>query len=199
MIIGLTGGSGCGKSLASQFFEEKGFVIIDFDALSREVTSGGSECLDEIRKEFGDDVIAPDGTLMRRKLGDIVFSDQKKLSTLNSITHKYILAEANKLVEENKYKNIIFDAPLLFEAGLHDKCDYTIAICAEKDVRINRIANRDNISTESAKKRIESQKDDSFYIEKSNFSVRNDKDDKNLFYNKLSTVLRSIIDESSSK
>ena len=102
MIIGLTGGSGCGKSSASRFFEEKGFVIIDFDALSKKVSTKGSKCLDEIRQVFGDDVFAPDGTLMRRTLGDIVFSDKKKLSILTSITHKYILKECDILLEEDK-------------------------------------------------------------------------------------------------
>ena len=198
MIIGLTGGSGSGKSSASRFFEEKGFVIIDFDALSKIVSSKGSKCLDEIRQVFGDDVFAPDGTLMRRTLGDIVFSDKKKLSILTSITHKYILKECDILLEEYKGKNIIFDAPLLFEAELHKKCDYTIAICADKDIRTERIALRDGISKEAAKKRIESQKDDNFYIEKSDFTVYNN-EGIDLLCAELKHILRSITDESDSQ
>jgi len=198
MIIGLTGGSGTGKSSASRFFEKNGFIIIDFDALSKKVSTKGSKCLDEIREVFGDEVFAPDGTLMRRTLGDIVFSDKKKLSILTSVTHKYILKECDILLKEYEGKNIIFDAPLLFEADLHKKCDYTIAICADEDIRTERIALRDGISKESAKKRIESQKDDNFYIEKSDFTVYNNEGIDSLCA-ELKNILRSITDESDSK
>lgn len=194
MIIGITGGSGSGKSLASQFFKKNGFEVIDFDELSRKVTAKGSECLDELREVFGEKIFAPDGTLMRRALGDIVFADGKKLSSLNSITHKYILEEADKLIKEYEGKNIIFDAPLLFEAELDKKCDYTISILAKLDMRIKRISARDNISEQSAINRIKSQKDDSFYIEKSDFTVYNDTDVSSLCL-ELANILRSITDE----
>ncbi len=194
MIIGLTGGSGSGKSSASQFFSQKGFEIIDFDALSKKVSSKGSKCLDELREVFGENIFAPDGSLLRRKLGDIVFADEKKLSILNSITHKYILKEADKLLKEYDGKNIIFDAPLLFEAELDKKCDCTISILADPDIRIERIAKRDGISKPSAKNRIKSQKDDSFYLEKSDYIVYNEKDVASL-YLELANILRSIADE----
>ena len=189
MIIGITGPSGSGKSLASQFFKEKGFEVIDFDELSRKVTQKGSECLDELRAVFGEKVFAPDGTLLRRELGDIVFADGKKLSILNSITHKYILEEADKLIKMYAEKNIIFDAPLLFEAELDKKCDYTISILASPDVRIKRICERDGISEKSAINRIKSQKSDSFYLEKSDFSVCNNTDVSSLRL-ELANILR---------
>ncbi len=194
MIIGITGGSGSGKSLASQFFKENGFEIIDFDELSRKVSQKGSECLDELRAVFGEKVFAPDGTLLRRVLGDIVFADGKKLSILNSITHKYILKEADRLTEMCAGKNIIFDAPLLFEAELDKKCDYTISILAKLDVRIERICERDGISREAAINRIKSQKDDSFYLKKSDFTVYNNTDVSSLRI-EIANILRSITHE----
>ena len=146
MIIGLTGGSGVGKSCASEVFEAEGFLIIDFDKISRDVTSAGSECLAELTQFFGDSILNADQSLNRRLLGEIVFSDKEKLSALNRITHKHILKKSDEITNANKDKNIIFDAPLLFEAGLEKKCDYVVSVLADIQNRIERICRRDSIS-----------------------------------------------------
>ncbi len=195
MIIGITGGSGTGKSLASEFFKENGFLVIDFDKISRDVSKKGSDSLRELHLVFGDAILNPDGTLSRKKLGEIVFSDKEKLAILNEITHKYIIKEAIKIKETTDAKNIIYDAPLLFEAGLDRECDFVISVLADKEKRIERIMKRDSISMEYAKRRIESQKCDEFYIEKSDFSVYNN-GDKDAFLSDLSKILRSKLDES---
>ena len=100
MIIGLTGGSGCGKSCGARVFAKAGFVVLDFDKIAREVCSAGSECLEEIKIHFGNEIILPDGSLNRQALGAIVFADEKLLSILTKITHKYILKETDALIEE---------------------------------------------------------------------------------------------------
>lgn len=89
-IFGITGGSGSGKTLASSMFAELGIEIIDADAVSREVTNKGSKCLNELVEYFGNEILQTDGTLNRRHLASIAFSDVEKTKMLNTITHKYI-------------------------------------------------------------------------------------------------------------
>ena len=107
MIIGLTGGSGTGKSTVSAYFKEKGYTVIDGDALSREITTKGSKTLEKITEAFGAQYLNADGELKRLELGALVFQDPKALETLNHITHsaitekvKEILAKTNKATIE---------------------------------------------------------------------------------------------------
>ena len=151
-VIGITGGTGAGKSVVSAYLKKRGATIIDADALSREITKEGGIALPEIDKAFPG--VIKDGVLDRKALGRIVFSDSGKLSVLNEITHKYI----KKLTEErieNSDGLIILDAPLLFEAGEDKLCDKVIFVTADEDVRIKRIMARDNLSFEDAKNRVD--------------------------------------------
>jgi len=174
MIIGLTGGSGTGKSTAGSFFKDRGFLVIDADKVSRKVCSKGEKCLLEIKDSFGENILDSEGNLKRQVLGDIVFNDKAKLNLLNKITHKYIIEEICNIVSQNKCKNIVLDAPLLFETDLHKMCDINICILSNKENRINRIMLRDGISKEQAFRRIESQKDDEYYISRSDYAIYND-------------------------
>ena len=151
-VIGITGGTGAGKSVVSAYLKKRGATIIDADALSREITKEGGIALPEIDKAFPG--VIKEGVLDRKALGKIVFFDSGKLSVLNEITHKYI----KKLTEErieNADGLIILDAPLLFEAGEDKLCDKVIFVTADEDVRIKRIMARDNLSFEDAKQRID--------------------------------------------
>lgn len=181
MIIGLTGGSGTGKSSACAFFEKKGFLILDLDKVSRKVCRKGEKCLDEIAEYFGTDILDQNGELIRRKLGDIVFSDRKKLEMLNKITHKYLIEETEKFISENKDKNIVLDAAVLFESGADSLCTHTLCVLSSVENRLRRITERDNISEESAKNRISSQPDDGFYISRCDAAVHNDSDIDGLY------------------
>ena len=195
MIIGLTGSSGSGKSAAANFFRKHGFYIMDFDAIARYVCIPGSPCVGEMAVQFGNGIIAADGSLMRKALGDIVFADSKKLETLNAITRKYILAEAEKRRAEcvSQGKDIIYDAPLLFEAGLDRQCDFVIAITADRQTRIERIMKRDGISLDTARGRLDSQHPNEYYERRSDFCVRNDGTESEL-YAELDNILLKIED-----
>lgn len=173
MIIGLTGGSGTGKSSACAFFAEKGFLIADMDAISRKVCRKGEKCLAEIAEKFGNDILDENGELKRRALGDIVFNDEEKLKILNAVTHKYILEETVKIINENIDGNVVLDAPLLFEAGLDAYCDKTVAVLSDRKVRIQRLVKRDNLTSEQIEARINSQPEDDFYIQRCDFTVYN--------------------------
>lgn len=191
MIIGLTGSSGSGKSIAAEFFAEKGFFIIDYDRISREICNPGEPCLMELTENFGCDIIDDEGKLLRKKLGEIVFSDKEKLTLLNSITHKYILQKSDALKEQNSHRDIIMDAPLLFEAGLEKQCDYVVSILSDREIQIQRIMDRDGISRETAIGRIASQHSHEYFEEKSDFCIYNNST-RQEFRAKLEKLLEDI-------
>ena len=168
-VIGLTGGSGAGKSAVSEFLKEKGATVIDADAISREITKEGGIALPEIDKAFPG--VIEDGVLDRKALGRIVFADSFKLSLLNEITHKHI----KKLTEEKIKKAdglIVLDAPLLFEAGEDVLCDKIVFVTADEEVRIKRIMKRDALSYPDAKMRIDA-RNLSPIMEKCDFVIEN--------------------------
>lgn len=172
MLIGITGTSGSGKSTVSKVFEKHGFTNIDADALSRDVAVPYSACLDEITAAFGKDILFSDGSLNRRALGEIVFSDEDKLDLLTAITHKYILIEMNRIIAETE-GDILIDAPLLFEADIDKICQFTIGVISQRCTQIKRICARDNISPKTAKARLDRQKKNSFFIENCDFVIEN--------------------------
>lgn len=177
-VIGLTGQSGAGKTTVSRVFSQNGFAVIDADIISREVTQKGQPCLTELSEAFGSDIINSDGTLNRKRLGSIVFSDREKLRQLNGIIYPYIIyriiSRIDKLSEEGR-ELILLDAPTLFEANADDLCDLIISVTADESIRMSRIIARDNITTEAAKKRFESQYSEHFFVNHSDFVIINNK------------------------
>ncbi|MBQ2942367.1 MAG: dephospho-CoA kinase [Clostridia bacterium] len=150
-VLGLTGGTGAGKSLISAILQKKGAKIIDADKLSREITKEGGIALSEIDESFPG--VIKDGVLDRKALGRIVFSDKEKLLILNKITHKYIIKLTKEEIEASSGL-IVLDAPLLFEAGEDKLCDKVIFVDAEDELRLARIMKRDNLSIDDARLRI---------------------------------------------
>ena len=171
MIIGITGASGSGKSIASECFEKIGYKIVDLDKITHEIYKTDKECVNEVKKAFGDEIIDENGDIIRKKLGEIVFCDKEKLNILNKIVHKYILKKALKEIKE--VPDVIVDAPLLFESGLDKVCDITLGIISQRDKNAKRIQVRDNISIELAKSRLDKQYDDSFFKAKCSFCIEN--------------------------
>jgi dephospho-CoA kinase len=174
IILGLTGGSGCGKTEACVILKEFGAAIINADQVAREAVKAGSPGLHEILEEFGAEILTESGELNRRKLGDIVFSNPQQLEKLNKITHPHI----TKLILEQISANcgnwlLVLDAPVLFESGLEDICTYTAAVCASDDVRLARIMERDGLTREQAQARIGAQKSCQEYAKKVDFIIEN--------------------------
>ncbi len=155
MIIGLTGGIATGKSEASKIFKNMGCFIVDADKIAKELTVKGSPVLQKIEESFGKDILTSNGSLNRKKLAGLIFSDKGAKLQLERILHVYIIREINEIVAE-KYDqaDIIIDAPLLFEVGLDRICDKVIVIYAKHSIQIERFINRDNISSSEAEKRI---------------------------------------------
>lgn len=177
-VIGLTGQSGAGKTTVSGVFSQNGFAVIDADIISREVTQKGQPCLGELAEAFGSDILNIDGTLNRKKLGGIVFSDKEKLRQLNGIIYPYIIYRIISRIDELSEAGerlILLDAPTLFEANADDLCDLIISVTADEDIRLRRITVRDGITPEAAKRRFESQYSEHFFINHSDFVIKNNK------------------------
>lgn len=181
-VIGLCGGSGSGKSAASELLEKIGIPHIDADTIYRDLTSYESDCMGALKLEFGDAVMNEDGSLNRDYVRELVFSGNDrdtKRARLNEITHKYVLSEIDKQIEKYKSEGreaVIADVPLLFESGFNEKCDFTVAVVADEEVRIDRIVRRDKITKEQAKARINAQISTDELISNVDFALENNGD-----------------------
>lgn len=176
VVIGLTGGSGSGKSTIASLMEQRGIYVIDADKVGRFVVEKGRPALKEIVEEFGEDVLFENGELDRKKLASIVFTDREQLLKLNRITHKYITEIVKEELAANKGMICAIDAAVLKESGIIDMCDHVIAVIADKDVRVKRIMARDGISEKAANDRINSQEPDAKYVQYADFVINNSGD-----------------------
>ncbi|MDO4530613.1 MAG: dephospho-CoA kinase [Bacillota bacterium] len=161
-VIGLTGGTGSGKSVVSRSLAAAGAVIVDADRIAHEIIWKGEPAYQEIIAYYGTGILDEAGNIIRKKLGEIVFHDKEKLAFLNQCTHKYIVAEVNRQISAAKAageaRAVVVDAPLLLEAGLEKVCDLVWVVYAAPEVRAKRVMERDGITMELAAARIASQK-----------------------------------------
>ena len=159
-IIGLTGGIGTGKSEAAKFLASLGAVHLDADAISHELTEPGGEALEPIRAEFGEDVFREDGTLDRRALANITFSDPARKRALEAILHPRIQRDIMRGIDraaEEGAKVVILDVPLLFETGMDALCDETWVLSADTETQVARVMMRDRVDREQVEARIQNQ------------------------------------------
>lgn len=162
-LVGITGGIGTGKSLVSKYLLKKGYTVIDFDNISRNIYRRDKQAYSEILEKFGEEVLDSEGEVDRKKLAEIVFKDRKKLSTLNRITHRHIFEEAKELISLSSDKNILFlDIPLLYEvreeiekSGI--RIDEVWFVYSDRELQIERVMKRDGIDYQSAVKRVDAQ------------------------------------------
>jgi dephospho-CoA kinase len=155
MVIGITGGTGCGKTTLLNCIAEKGGVILDCDAIYHRLLQTDETLLRAIEARFSG--VVENGQLQRKKLGNIVFSDKNALADLNKITHAAVKAEVQRLLETNPQLAAI-DAIGLFEGHLAQLCDTTVAVTAPAEDRVQRLMARDGISEEYARNRISAQR-----------------------------------------
>ena len=180
MVLGLTGQTGAGKSTVCRLLQnEQDICVVDADKIAREVVTSGTDCLAEIVLHFSITVLNEDGTLNRKKLGQIVFNDRSKLKELNKITFPYISAGMRQQIKNGLSSGhgiVILDAPVLFESRSDQLCDKVLAVIANAETRKQRIMQRDGLTPEEAEARMNSQHDDEFYTSRADYVIRNDGD-----------------------
>ena len=188
-IVGITGGSGCGKTTALLELENRGALLLDCDAVYHELLNKSESLIAELEAAFPG--TTEGGVLQRDRLGEIVFRDEGKLKRLNEITHRHIMAEVTRRLRAwamEGGKLAALDAIELISSGLAEICDFTIAIIASDETRISRIMARDGIGREKAELRIRAQRPNSYFIEHCDFTVSND-GDSNIFIRNLNEEL----------
>ena len=171
MIIGITGGTGCGKTTALQVFGQLGGAVLDCDAIYHQLLQKDEKLLSAIESRFPGTVT--DGTLNRKKLGAIVFSDPAALLELNHITHSAVKTEVLRLIER-EMRHIAIDAIGLFEGHLAELCDATVAVTAPESCRVQRLMKRENITEEYALSRIQAQKAQEDFAAACDYTLVND-------------------------
>jgi len=161
MIVGLTGGIASGKSTVAKMLEEKGAHLLDADKLAREAVEPGQPAWHEIVDWLGEKILLPDQTIDRDRLGKLVFKDKEKLKKLNSIVHPWVGSRFNALSGEIKAKDpgaiLVYDIPLLFEAGMEEMVDHILLVYVPREAQIERLQQRDGLSRSEAELRLEAQ------------------------------------------
>lgn len=154
-LIGLTGGIGSGKTTVARMLGDRGFYVVDADAIARDIVAPGSPALQELSESFGSGILLPDGSLNRGELAARAFVDKEHTALLNSITHPRIQEETQKRIAAAP-GDVIYDMPLLVDNDLQHDMDLVIVVDVDPETRVKRLAGR-GIGEEDARRRIAAQ------------------------------------------
>lgn len=177
LVLGLTGKTGAGKSMVSSLLKERGCYIIDADKVAREILFPDSPVIEKLKETFGNDVVKYNGEVDRKILAQRAFSSREETEKLNAITHPVIREKILDEIETAKieeYEVCVIDAAALLESRIRNDCDCIAVVFAPMDVRLKRIIERDNMSVTDAKRRIDAQKEDEFYLRNADIIIIND-------------------------
>ena len=158
--LGLTGSIATGKSTVSNYFKKAGFPVVDADLGARAVVEPGTQGLQAIKEHFGEDFLFPNGTLNRKKLGNVVFTDKDQLKALNQLLLPYIYDWVNdqaQSYQDQGHQLIVLDIPLLYETKYQDACGAVMLVYVPESIQLQRLMDRDNLSEDEAFDRMLSQ------------------------------------------
>ena len=173
-LVGITGGTGSGKTTALETLRDRGALVIDCDEVYHRLLDESAALRDALAVRFGEAFSA--GALDRKKLGALAFADPEALRDLNTITHRFVSAEVERLLLDWAWQGgelAAVDAIALFESGLAAKCAFTVGITADPETRARRIVERENIPADYARLRIAAQKSDDYFAEHSDYVLEN--------------------------
>ena len=192
-VIGITGPTGSGKSIAVAAAKELGFAVIDCDEIVHNCLNNDTLCINAVAQAFGSDCIT-NGAVNRKILAARAFKDDESTLLLNNTVLPFAVTDILKRLALTKENNVLLDAPTLFESGLDEVCNQTVAVISEKDLRLNRIIQRDGITKEAALLRMSAGKDDTFYYKNAGAVIENNGTAKE-FINKFTEILKDITEE----
>lgn len=177
MNIGLTGGIATGKSTVSRMLVQRGAALIDADVIAREIMEPGHPVLAAVAKHFGQAVLHPDGTLDRKKLGEIVFADPERRKALENLTHPAIRAEMKQRLDALEAaaprRLVVADIPLLYESGLERLYERIMVVYVPRDLQLARLMERDGLSRDEAERRLNAQMDIELKKERADILIDN--------------------------
>lgn len=176
MILGITGSIASGKTTVAQVFKSLGAVVVSADVLAREILHPGAKVLQQIVEYFGCQVLQEDGALNRQLMAKVIFNDDQARLVLNNITHPAIAKLAGKRLREAERGEaplVVYDAPLLFEAGADRQVDKVLVVKVDSEVQLARLMARDGIDREQALVRIDSQMSQMEKIARADFVIDN--------------------------
>lgn len=172
MKIGITGGIGSGKSTVCRLFEQKGIPVYDSDAGARRLMQEDVALREKITVRFGAETYR-DGVLDRAALAGKVFSDPQALADLNALVHPAVMADFAAWSGRQEAPYVLLESAILFEAGLEDRVDKTVAVLAPESVRIERTCRRDRSDPETVRRRIAAQTDDDTLAARADYTLVN--------------------------
>lgn len=161
ILVGLTGGIASGKSEASRIFKKLGAYIIDADEIAHALLEPNTPTWKKVVESFGTEILRPDQTIDRQRLGQMVFDDPKKLAVLNAILHPSVFAEKERrqkaIAQADPQAVVVFDVPLLIETRAHEWVDKVMVVTVDRNTQLKRLMERNGLSKQEAQKRIEAQ------------------------------------------
>ena len=177
LILGITGNIASGKSMIARAFADKGAALVSADQLAREAVAPGSPALRQLVDRFGEKILQADGSLDREALGEIVFADAQARKALNRITHPAIATLAERrlgaLRQEPGLSLIVYEAPLLFEAGAEGRVDQVLVVTIDPQVQLRRLMDRDGLDETAARRRISAQLPQAEKVARADFVIDN--------------------------
>ena len=176
-ILGITGGTGTGKSTVTALLKKKGCEIIDADEISKRLEDKGTGVFDSIVKHFGAEILDGNGEIDRKRLAGIVFADKNERLILNKIVHGGVAEEIYKKVEILRRRGAeyaVLDVPIPVEKGFFDTADVIWAVCANDDLRVERLMKRSGLTEEEAESRIAAQLSNREYSELADAVIDNE-------------------------
>ncbi len=179
MVLGVTGGIASGKSFVADLFRRLGAAVISADELAREVVRPGGKVLERLVEHFGRSILADNGTLDRNALGKRIFTDEKQRHVLNALIHPAIASLAEQRLAEARRADhplIVYEAPLLFEAGAQDRVDAVLVVKVDPQVQLKRLMERDGIDEASAHRKIAAQMPQAEKLARADFVIDNSAD-----------------------
>jgi len=171
--IGITGGIGSGKTTVAKVFEVLGIPVYYADEAAKEIMYKNEPLKQQLIFHFGKDTYV-DGKLNRKHLSSIVFADKEKLELLNSLVHPVTIADAEQWFRQQQSPYVLKEAALLFESGAAEGLDYIIGVTAPVAVRIKRVMDRDGVTADEVKRRMQNQIDETIKIRLCDFIIHND-------------------------
>lgn len=191
-ILGLTGQTGSGKSSTTSVAERAGFLVINCDAVAKSVTNNNQKALNALCDAFSNEILNLNGTLNRKKLAEMAFKDKSGTELLNKTILPFIVDEIKSIINRSDKNRIMLDAPTLFESGIDEICQKTIAVLADEKIRRKRIIERDNLTITEAENRLGAAKSDEFYIKKANAVIYNNGEVED-FLNRFGELLNQLL------